>query len=424
MIKRLLRLLNIAAASENSGVELGPARRRQQKGAIYHGELPQQNPKQETANEQTAQPDSRYEKGTRTGLIADNGYLPRTPIGLSRRSSSDWTAQQSTQLSHLKSSTDLESDGIHPGDSEFVPNVPAKHVLHAGTSLALESPIFGSSPQAARSPWVLPIEPSVSGIAADQATLGDLDVRAVSIIGAAHRCEEPAAPRQDSYRLGRDRAGRYLIIAVADGMSDSRRSDLGATVATRCAVDTLRRYLDGDAEPTGEVMHAVFRTVAGAMVAAADNEKLSGMDIRCALIIAIIPTAPNSRSLRRRAWFTTLADVSAWLRVCDGWEQLAGDQKNHDFDRNTLRFFLPFHPDQAVTVSYDLQPGATVAVVTDGVGDAFTEVPNAARWFAHRWKTPVSVESFLSDVGFHARGQLDDRTSVTVWCRDTARSRQ
>lgn len=288
---------------------------------------------------------------------------------------------------------------------------------------AQESPVFGSSPQAARSPWVLPVEPSVSGIAADQASLGDLDVCAVSIIGAAHRCEEPAAPRQDSYRLGRDRAGRYLIIAVADGMSDSRRSDLGATVATRCAVDTLRTYLNGDAEPTAEVMRAAFRTVAGAMMAAAGNEKLSGMDIRCALIVAILPTAPDFGSLRRRAWFTTLADVSAWLRVHDGWQRLAGDQKGDDLDRNTLRFFLPFHPDRAVAVSHDLHPGATVAVVTDGVSDAFTEVPNAAQWFAQRWQTAVSIESFLLDVGFHARGQLDDRTSVTVWCRDAAWSR-
>jgi hypothetical protein len=264
----------------------------------------------------------------------------------------------------------------------------------------------------------------VSGIAADQASLGDLDLRAVSIVGLAHRCEEPAVPRQDSYRLGRDRAGRYLIIAVADGMSDSRRSDLGATVAVRCAVDTLRAHLDGGAAPTDEAMKEAFRTSAGAMVATAKNEDLSEMDVRCALIVAIIPTAHDAASGGRRAWFATLADVSAWLRHGNGWHRLAGDQKNDDLDSNTLHNFLPYHPDRAVTVSYDLEPGATVAIVTDGVGDAFTEVPNAAQWFAQRWETPVPLESFLLDVGFHARGQLDDRTSVTVWCRDGARSRR
>jgi hypothetical protein len=169
-------------------------------------------------------------------------------------------------------------------------------------------------------------------------------------------------------------------------------------------------------------MREAFRACAGAMVATAKNEGLSETDVRCALIVAIIPAAPNAASRGRRAWFAALADASAWLRHADGWHQLAGDHKTGDLDRNSLHNFLPYHPDRAVTVSYDIEPGATIAVVTDGVGDAFTEVPNAAQWFAQRWKTPVTLESFLLDVGFQARGQLDDRTSVTVWCRDGARS--
>jgi hypothetical protein len=322
------------------------------------------------------------------------------------------------------------SDRFSSANSDVISTTPAKRAVQTeetGKTLnpaVPESPVFGSSPPAARRPWVLPVEPAVSGIAADQASLGDLDVRAVSIVGPGHRCEEPAMPRQDSYRLGRDRAGRYLIIAVADGMSDSRRSDLGATVASRCAVNTLRAHLDGGEGPTADAMKEAFRIAAGAMVAAANNEGLSEMDVRCALIIAVIPAAPNTPSSGRRAWFATLADVSAWLRHSDGWYQLAGDQKNNGLDRNTLRNFLPYHPDRVVTVSCNLEPGATVAVVTDGIGDAFTEVPRAAQWFAQRWETPVPLESFLLDVGFQARGQLDDRTSVTVWCRDGTRSRR
>ncbi|MGH3942193.1 MAG: protein phosphatase 2C domain-containing protein [Pseudonocardiaceae bacterium] len=231
-------------------------------------------------------------------------------------------------------------------------------------------------------------------------------------------------PRQDSYRLGRDRAGRYLIIAVADGMSDSSRSDLGATVAARCAVDTLRTHLDSGADPTAEVMQKVFRTSAGIMVAAAQNTGLSEKDVRCALIVAVIPTRADNRSGKRLVWFATLADVSAWLRLKSGWHHLAGDKKNGDFDRNSLHYFLPYHPNEVVTVSYELEQGATVAVVTDGVGDAFTDVPNAARWFAQRWKTPVPLESFLLDVGYHASGQVDDRTSVTVWFGNGSRSTQ
>jgi hypothetical protein len=333
------------------------------------------------------------------------------------------TVRGQTPLSYdAASRTTPYADSGTPEDLSVNRVLPAQpRVADSGI---LEPPVFGSSPPAAKRPWLLPNEPSVSGVAADQASLGDLDVRAVSIVGPGHRCEEPALPRQDSYRLGRDRAGRYLIIAVADGMSDSRRSDLGATVAARCAVDTLREYFDRGDDPTPQVMNKVFRAVSGAMVAAAKNEGLSEMDIRCALIVAVIPSDSNGPSLGRRAWFASLADVSAWLRHGDGWRRLAGDEKNDNLDRNILHDFLPYHPDRAVTTFYDLEPGATVAIMTDGVGDAFTDIPGAARWFAQRWEKPVTLESFLLDVGFQARGQLDDRTSVTVWCRDSARSRQ
>lgn len=299
-----------------------------------------------------------------------------------------------------------------------------KSPVECSHTAAFEPKVFDRSPRAARMPWLLPMEPSASGIAADQARIGDLDVRAVSIVGPNHRCEEPAVPRQDSYRLGRDHAGRYLIIAVADGMSDSLRSDLGATVAARCAVDTLRTHLDSGVDPSAEMMQKVFRTSAGIMVAAAQNAGLSENDVRCALIVAVIPTRVNSRSGRRRAWFATLADVSAWLRFENGWQHLAGDKKKSDLDRNGLHHFLPYHPDHVVTVSHELEQGATVAVVTDGVGDAFTDVPNAANWFAQRWRMPVPLESFLLDVGYQASAQVDDRTSVTVWCGAGSRSSQ
>ncbi len=416
IIEPLFRLLKLAPASENPNVELKPKRRRWwEKGN-------QDNP--EAAS---AQPTPQAQRSLGSPLRRGNYEQQPTTGQVERIGRQDLT--QAGPHVGARHSGNFGPGRVSPANSDVMSTTPGKRALQAEAPAkalnpaVLESPVFGSSPPAAKSPWVLPVEPAVSGIAADQASLGDLDVRAVSIVGPGHRCEEPAVPRQDSYRLGRDRAGRYLIIAVADGMSDSRRSDLGATVAARCAVDTLRAHLDRGADPTAEAMNEAFRTSAGAMVATAKNEVLSEMDIRCALIIAIIPAAPNAESWGRRAWFASLADVSAWLRHDNGWHRLVGDQKNSDLDRNILHNFLPYHPDRAVIVAYDLEPGATVAVVTDGVGDAFTEVPNAARWFAQRWETPVPLESFLLDVGFQARGQLDDRTSVTVWCRDGARSR-
>ncbi|MBV9161745.1 MAG: protein phosphatase 2C domain-containing protein [Pseudonocardiales bacterium] len=288
--------------------------------------------------------------------------------------------------------------------------------LDTGVDPALiRPPVFDGAPRAARLPWRLPTEPSQSGIAADEARLGDLDVRAVSLIGASHRCEEPATARQDTYRLGRDAAGRYLVVAVADGLSEGRRSDLGATVAARCAVDMVRKELDRGAAPDIQWLE-VFRLAASTVASAAKQSELSPKEVCTALIVAIVPAEPDNRDGGRRVWFASLADVSAWQRSEAGWRMLAGDPKEDVLDRNAVHHFLPCHPDKVTVVYQDVPQGATITIVSDGVGDALADVPGASKWFARRWRTPPPLASFLLDVAYEARGQLDDRTAVTVWC--------
>lgn len=293
-------------------------------------------------------------------------------------------------------------------------------VLDAGADEHLvRPPVLGGVPRAARVPWLLPLEPAHSGVVADGARLGDLDVRAASVVGPAHRCEEPAIARQDAYRLGRDVAGHHLVIAVADGLSESRRSDLGATVAARCAVDVVRKRLDSGATPADLDAKEVFRTVAGTILSAAKDVGVSPGDLCAALVLAIIPTAPTGDSGSRRAWFASVADVSAWEHTGSDWCMLAGERKDDGLDRNALHSFLPHCPDDVKVEIHELPPQATITIVSDGIGDAFTDLPGAAEWFAQRWRTPPHVASFLLDVAYEAPGQLDDRTAVTVWCGTT-----
>ncbi len=81
-------------------------------------------------------------------------------------------------------------------------------------------------------------------------------------------------------------------------------------------------------------MKTAFRVSASAMVGTARSEGLPEKDFRWVLIVAIIPIAPEAASRTRRAWFGTLGDASAWLRVQNGWYQLAGYHaiKNRGFD--------------------------------------------------------------------------------------------
>ncbi|WP_157246886.1 protein phosphatase 2C domain-containing protein [Nonomuraea typhae] len=272
-------------------------------------------------------------------------------------------------------------------------------------------PMPAGRPLAAQLPWRLPDEPALAGIAADAVSVGDLTVRAVSLVGPGHRCEEPAVPRQDAYRLGRDTAKRHLIVALADGMSDSKQSHLGANVAVTALVARIRADLDRD-EPLSAA--AIFLDAARNMAGWAARQGVTEDDVRAAALAAVIPVSPPP-SGQRTAQLMSLADVGGWLRLPEGWRRLIGDEKN-ELDPGRLTEFLPFHPEVAVSTTVDLEPRAVLALTTDGLGDALTPGDALAPWLASRWKEPPHIVEFLRDVGFESAGRLDDRTVVVVWC--------
>jgi protein phosphatase 2C-like protein len=280
----------------------------------------------------------------------------------------------------------------------------------AGGRTGLDFPRpLGTTARAAQAPWLLPDEPSFPGIAADVARLGGLDVRAASLVGPGHRCAEPALPRQDAYRLGRDPAGAHLIVAVADGMSDSALSHVGANVAVTALVARLRADL-GEGVPLDGP--SIFLAAARQMVGAAVQREATEHEVRCAALVAAVPARPAADG-RRSVWLSWVADVGAWTRIQSGWERVAGDEDG-GLDQGQLTEFLPFHPAKANSTTVVLEPGAVLALATDGIGTVFRE--GAAAWFAERWTGPPHITSFVEEVGYESRGQLDDRTAVVIWC--------
>lgn len=286
--------------------------------------------------------------------------------------------------------------------------------LPASPPEAAVPPVIGEASRTARSAWGLPPEPSPSAIAADSVTLSGLEVRAASIVGPGHRVKRPAVARQDAYRLGQDEAGRYLLIAIADGMSDSRNSDLGANVAATAVVSQLREALAAQGDPARLDAAAMYRAVAQQMVGVARQRGFPADTIRTAILAAVIPVEAD-RLGRRQVWIAGIADVSAWQRASGDWHQVAGQPKE-GLDANVLSEFLPYHPDRAVTTIVELDRQDVLALTTDGVADAFTVVSGAAAWFADRWRDPPPIASFILDVGYEAKTQNDDRTAVVVWC--------
>ncbi|HET6501263.1 MAG TPA: protein phosphatase 2C domain-containing protein [Amycolatopsis sp.] len=287
----------------------------------------------------------------------------------------------------------------------------------AGDSPGLAPPRVGRGSKAQALPWLLPAHTVYPGIVADEARLGDLAVRAASVVGPGHRCEEPVTPRQDAYRLGRDESRRHLIVAVADGVSSSRFAELGATVAASAAVNILRERLSHSPDPAALAASDVFCGVAAQMADAAASRSLGNSDICAALVTAVIPAGPVPGDEPRQMWVAWVGDASVWTVRDGAWTFVAGDHKRASggLESNAVAHALPDSPLTVTTTNIGLAPGAVVALVTDGVGDVLATLGEANQYFTRNWARPPSSTSFVNDVGYDAERFIDDRTAVAVW---------
>jgi hypothetical protein len=262
---------------------------------------------------------------------------------------------------------------------------------------------------------------------ADEAQLGALAVRAASLVGPGHRCANPAELRQDAYRLGRDATGDYLVIAVADGLSSSSRSDLGATVAVSSAVATAVEMLRMGSRPDPQWVPKLFGTVAQRMREEAATRGLSDSDVCTVLIVAIVPTRlPDNQP--QPGWVGWLGDVSMWHLAEDRWRQAAGNRKQDEsgIASNALEAVLPHDPGAALGAGFQLVRGDVLTLVTDGVGDGLAGLPALNEFLARQWARPPSIADFINHIGYDAEQFIDDRSAVTVWAampRPDARSR-
>jgi hypothetical protein len=269
----------------------------------------------------------------------------------------------------------------------------------------------GSS--AGRAPWRLPTRPGPPGAVVDGGRVGGLDVRAASIVGPAHRCDEPAAVRQDAYALAQDGHRTHLVIAVADGLSSGTHSDVGARIAVSTASRELVAALDRGGDPSFDARR-LFSVVAGEIVGTGRDRGLAERDLCCLLVVAVVPIRPDPDG-GRRVWTAQIGDLSVWT-LGRQWQQETGPHKS-GLDRNTVTAVLPFHPDAVVTAELVVPAGHRLAVVTDGVGDLLCDVASAKGFLAARWGAgPPHPAAFLADLSVDAPGQDDDRTAVVVWC--------
>ncbi|WP_406168928.1 protein phosphatase 2C domain-containing protein [Streptomyces canus] len=281
----------------------------------------------------------------------------------------------------------------------------------------LSVPRFGDGARAQGYPWLLPERTVQNGIAADEATVGAFTIRAASVIGPGHRCGQPAEPRQDSYRIGRSRDSRYAIVAVADGLSSAAWSDAGATTASSQAVTLLREQIE-TVGFGGLDVKELYGRIAESVAAHAAGRGVATSHVATVLITAVL-AEPDANGVAE-AWVAWLGDSSAWMLDphVPLWRFSAGEAKDRAATvvSNEVAGRLPDAPQLARDHYVTLAPGAALALVTDGIGDAWADpAGNVNEYFANAWRSPVPATRFTADVGFDAPQCLDDRTAVVMW---------
>jgi len=244
-------------------------------------------------------------------------------------------------------------------------------------------------------------------------------VRAASTRGYGHRWDR--LPRQDDLAVGVHETTGVVIVVVADGVSASPLSHLGATAACRHTLETAKGQLDtlGRVDWTDLVANAAWSLVHlaqdGVTVPPGDDPvAAASASFACTFIAAAV--WPTSAGVQVEC--ITVGDSSVWTLDGDVWNPRAGIKGTDDGLATSRTAALPHVPPAIVPLRFSLDPGSTLVIGTDGFGDALGAGRGVVgRVFASLLATPPTPLRLAYALDFSLDTFDDDRTLVALWSR-------
>jgi serine/threonine protein phosphatase PrpC len=260
----------------------------------------------------------------------------------------------------------------------------------------------------------------------DGAMCGALTVRAASTRGDSHRHE--GIPRQDDYCLLAD--DRWLIAAVADGVSQGELSHLAASAAAEAGCRVLARQLRaGTAEQIDwelvlrDSAKAVVRAVHQSIAQETGETRPLALDrvaklASTAVIFSAVPVQADDEGVRRCV-LVQVGDVSAWaLSAGDGWVPLTALKRTRAGEAvSGATSALPLlGRDVWRRTTPELRRGDALMLMTDGVSDALGDgTGEVGEALGSTWIRPPQPHAFAAQVDFQRTTFTDDRTVVGIW---------
>ncbi|MEJ2887966.1 protein phosphatase 2C domain-containing protein [Actinomycetospora aeridis] len=272
--------------------------------------------------------------------------------------------------------------------------------------------------------------PDRSDIVLDSAAIHGEDdrpslvLRAASVRGLSHRFMGKV--RQDEYAFRQTADGRYLVIAVADGVSSGPLSHLAASVATRqgCALieGRLRQYVPSDV-PWQNVLQALKADIEDSGRRALERRGVDTLgwgadeftkELATTLVVAIVDVEAQQHG--HGVTLMRVGDASAWIRDRRGSWRDQYEANVGRFVGSSVTTALPCLRAIDSPVSTTVRRGEALVLMTDGVGDPLGDGANDfADFLSDVWSVPPAALAFAAHLDFARRSFDDDRTAVAVW---------
>ena len=310
----------------------------------------------------------------------------------------------------------VDSQHLTPAAPDANAPVPTGPTVIAQIVVGAPSPSVEPSPTAAQYRSV-PFRPDV---ALDGWSTDTVTVRGVSQRGHLHRYN--GAPRQDDFAVHHLPDGRVVVL-VADGVSQSPQSHLGASIAVKQAADWIRSNLGPDTADLD--WSALIKNTAYALTASAQtvfgleepDTVRAEQELATTLVCAIIE--PTSRPGVLRAHLVAVGDSSAWVLTGGEFIEVLGGKTTLDGGvASSAVSALPRVPTQIAPTVFDFLLDAVLLIGTDGIGDPLGtghgSVGDLFRDLLAR-PCPPSLIEFAHAVDFSRETFDDDRTLVAVW---------
>lgn len=341
-------------------------------------------------------------------------------------------------MDHLEAGSDV-SDPVDRRAETVAPLSDEAATRSSAPSTAPEVAPWPSAPvvgdpgsQQSVVPRLLSDPPGRADTIIDAGVLGDLDVRAASMRGRSHRfsmASHLGRTRQDEYCLQASGDAGWLVVVVADGVSEGPHSHIAATIAARRGCQIVAEILDDGGAPSEiDWEGSVAPRLAGYIVSEARRlmsepqeaePVLSARDaarlMSTTAITAVVGASPDSAGGFPYVVSVLAGDSSAWVLSHEGWRSLT-TIKNEGTEIASMEVRgLPLIG-SCITTSGRLLPGEAVVLMTDGLGDALgSGSGEVGEYFAVQWRRPPEPYMFAAQLDFLRRSFDDDRTAVGIW---------